>query len=53
VVLLHEALEFARVDMKFRLSQGFQNPVMPQFRIMIVETPNFSGDTFVNRLVSA
>jgi len=52
-VILHEALEFARVDMNVRLPQGFQHPVVSEFRMLLVETRNFSADVFINRLVSA
>ena len=52
-MLLHEALEFARVEMKVRLPQGFQHPVVSEFRMMLVETLNFGGDMFINHLVSA
>jgi hypothetical protein len=52
-MLLHEALEFARVDIKVRLPQGFQHPVVSEFRMLIVEALNFSGDMFINHLVSA
>jgi len=52
-VLLHEVLEFAGVDMKVRLPQGFQHPVVSEFRMLLVKTLNFSGDMFINHLVSA
>jgi len=53
VVLLHEVLEFAGVDMKVRLPQGFQHPVVSEFRVLLVDTLNLSADVFINHLASA
>jgi len=39
--------------MKVRLPQGFQHPVVSEFRMLLVETLNFSADVFINHLVSA
>ncbi len=52
-MLLHEALEFAGIEMKVRLPQGFQHPVVSEFRMLMVKTLNLSGDLFIDHLVSA
>jgi hypothetical protein len=52
-VLLHEALEFAGVDVNVRLPQGFQHPVVSEFWMLFVDTLDFSADVVINQLVSA